>query len=149
MQISLYGIHLIAPQVVFHLGTPWRCMAMEHRLFDAVRQIPDTEFEQTQTELTVTLTQQPQWEQARKTIERILKGWQEEASDAGNERRSWFWLLESDTDSHGYDHNGDDAMIYCYLRLMTEAGGDINDESAKTDMIDLQGFGFRLPRNVE
>ena len=28
--------------------------------------------------------------------ERVLKGWQEEATDAGTDRRSWRWMVEAD-----------------------------------------------------
>ena len=29
-------------------------------------------------------------------VERVLKGWQEESSEGGSERRSWRWMVEAE-----------------------------------------------------
>ena len=52
---------------------------------------------------------------------RVLKGWREEM-ERGSERRAWRWLIESDTDDHGYDHAGDPACLWAFLQLGLERG---------------------------
>ena len=37
-------------------------------------------------------------------------------------KRSYRWLIEGDTDEHGYDHTGDVACIWIYLRAGLERG---------------------------
>jgi hypothetical protein len=137
----------ITKGITFYLWSPWRCMAIEHRLFEAIRLLPGTEFTQTPDELSIEIKTDKVWKLAREAVERTLKGWQEEATDSGTDRRSWYWLIESDTDANGYDHNGEAAHIWCFVRLMIESGSDINGEGGKVDMIDLEGFGFRVLRN--
>jgi len=76
------------------------------------------------------------------TIARVLKGWQEEA-EAGSEKRTWRWLLEGDIDEAGYDHNGEQASLWCFVRLTLERGGF--GEQEKGEDIDLDGFGLEIP----
>ena len=79
--------------------------------------------------------------------ERVLKGWQEEASDAGTDRRSWRWMVEADSDAHGYDHAGEKACIWAFLRLSLDRGNP--SEPERGEDIDLNGFGFRVWRADE
>ena len=108
MRIEMYGLVFEAPTVTFYLWSPWRSSALEHRLFEEIRSLPQTRFDPQFDELRVHVADPKTWKTALTTTERILKGWQEEASDGdGTERRIWRWLLEADTDGDGYDHNSD------------------------------------------
>ena len=40
MRVDLYGLAFEAPRVSFHLWSPWRASQLEHRLFDAVKNVP-------------------------------------------------------------------------------------------------------------
>ena len=147
MQVNLYGMSFLTEGITFYLWSPWRCMAIEHRLFEAIRVLPGTQFTKELDEVSVEVTSEKTWDLAREAVERTLKGWQEEAADAGTDRRSWYWLIESDTDIHGYDHGGEEANLWCFLRLVVESGAEANGEGGKTDMIDLEGFGMSIWRN--
>ena len=143
MRIEIYGLVFEAPVVTFYLWSPWRSSALEHRLFETIRALPNTVFEPQPDELRLHITDVKTWKVALGTAERILKGWQEEASDAGeNERRIWRWLVEADTDGDGYDHNGDKSSIWCFLRLTLERSGP--DDEEKGEDLDLNGFGIRF-----
>ena len=74
------------------------------------------------------------------TIARVMKGWQEEAADAGNERRSWRWLIEADTDLDGFDHTGEPTSLWAFVRVSL----DLNrpGEAEKGEDVDLDGFGM-------
>jgi hypothetical protein len=142
MRVELYGLTMEAPGVTFYLWSPWRCSALEHRLFDAVKGIAGAEFEPAPDELRVHLSDSKSWKQAVQHVARILKGWQEEASDGGAERRGWRWLLEADVDASGYDMNGEKASIWAYIRLSLDRG--ILGEPEKGEDIDLNGFGVSV-----
>src|SRR5438132_9189011 len=103
MQVDFYGLKLEADRVTCYLWTPWRASALEHRLFEAVRGVPGVEFEQQPDELHAQIDNPKTWRGALGAMSRVLMGWQEEAADDHRERRIWRWLLEGDTDSHGYD----------------------------------------------
>jgi hypothetical protein len=76
-------------------------------------------------------------------LSRVLKGWQEEATDGGkDERRSWRWLLEADTDASGYDMQGEKSSFWAYLRLSIDRGGP--GEAEKGEDVDLNGFGVQV-----
>ena len=104
MRIDLYGMTFDGPAVTYYLWSPWRCTALEHRLFEAVKALPNVEFEQAPDELRLHVTDSKAFKSSLQLSERVLKGWQEEASDSGTDRRSWRWMAEADTDAHGYDH---------------------------------------------
>jgi len=142
MLIEFYGLKLDAPRVTCYLWSPWRASALEHRLFDVVRQLNGVELEQDVDELRVHLSDAKTWRQALTALSRVLKGWQEEATDAGRERRAWRWLLEGDTDDHGYDHAGEPACLWAFLRLGLDRGG--YEEAEKGEEVDLNGFGLRI-----
>jgi hypothetical protein len=80
-------------------------------------------------------------------MQRVLKGWQEEATDAGAERRSWRWLVEADVDANGYDLHGEKACFWAYVRLALDRGGP--GEVEKGEDIDLNGFGISVWTNEE
>ncbi len=81
------------------------------------------------------------WRASLQAACRVLKGWQEEA-DPGQERRNWRWLLEGDTDDNGFDHAGEPAAMWAYLRLSLDRGGP--GEPDKGEDVDLHGFGVRI-----
>jgi hypothetical protein len=141
MRVDFYGLAFETPKVTFYLWSPWRSSAMEHRLYQAVAELPNVKVEQATDEMHLHLTDPKTWRGALQAIHRVLKGWQEEA-DPGSERRSWRWLLEGDTDADGYDHNGERASLWAYLRVSLDRGGP--DEPDKGEDVELEGFGARI-----
>src|SRR5262245_24337682 len=121
MRIDFYGLTFETPRVSFYLWSPWRAAALEHRLFEAVGNVPGARVEQGQDELRIDVTDARMWRGALQTIARVLKGWQEEA-DPGSEKRAWRWLLEADTDADGYDHAGEPASLWAFLRVSLDRG---------------------------
>lgn len=148
MRVDLYGLTFETDEAVFYLWSPWRASAVEHRLFDAIRQLPHVEFEKAPDELRAAVADAKTVKQALLAVERILKGWQEEASDAGGDRRTWRWLVEADTDAHGYDHTGERASLWAFLRLTLERNAPGESEKGFED-IDLNGFGLRIAGGEE
>jgi hypothetical protein len=141
MRVEFYGLAFETPHVTFHLWSPWRAAALEHRLFEAVRGLPRVEAETTSEEWRLHVSDPKTWRAAVQAVARVLKGWQEEA-DPGSERRSWRWLLEGDTDSYGYDHTGEPVSLWGILRVSLERGGP--GEPDKGEDLDLEGFGLRI-----
>jgi hypothetical protein len=143
MRVDLFGLTMDAPGVTFYLWSPWRCSALEHKLFESLRQIPGAAPESAADELRLHVTDPKGWKAAVQTMSRVLKGWQEEASDGGKEeRRTWRWLIESDVDASGYDMQGERASFWAYLRLGLDRGGPGDGE--KGEDIDLNGFGVQV-----
>ena len=141
MRVDFYGVIFETPRVTFYLWSPWRAAAVEHRLFDVVRGLPRVIREESADELRLHLDDSKTCRAALQAIARVLKGWQEEA-DPGSERRSWRWLLEADTDADGYDHTGERASLWGFLRVSLDRGTP--GESEKCEDIDLDGFGLRI-----
>jgi hypothetical protein len=141
MRFDFYGLAFEAPRVVFHLWSPWRATALEHRLFDALRVLPRAELEEGPDEHRLGIGDPKTFRAALQAVSRVLKGWQEDA-DAGAERRTWRWLMEGDTDDAGYDHNGEPASLWCFLRVGLERGGP--GEPEKGEDVDLDGFGLEI-----
>jgi hypothetical protein len=141
MRVDFYGLAFETPHVTFHLWSPWRAAALEHRLFEAVRNLPRVEGEAGPDELTLHVRDPKTCRAAIQAVARVLKGWQEEA-DPGSERRSWRWLLEGDSDADGYDHNGEPTSLWGIVRVSLERGGP--GEPDKGEDIDLEGFGMRI-----
>ncbi|MFO0842241.1 MAG: hypothetical protein U0797_07555 [Gemmataceae bacterium] len=141
MRFEFYGLTFETPKVVFHLWSPWRATSLEHRLFDAMRQLPRAQAEDGPDERRVAVADPKTCRSALQAISRVLKGWQEEA-DTGSERRTWRWLIEGDTDDAGYDHNGEQASVWAFLRLGLERGG--LGESEKAEDVDLDGIGLEI-----
>jgi len=118
--------------VTCYLWTPWRASALEHRLFDAVPGVAGVEVEQQPDELRAKIANPKAWKLAQTAISRVMMGWQEEAADDHRERRSWRWLLEGDTDAHGYDHSGEPLSLWAYLRWPSTAAARKKRTRAKT-----------------
>ena len=145
MKVDFYGLVLETPRVTCYLWSPWRAAALEHRLFEVVRQLPATSVEQDADELRLHISDAKTWCNAIISLRRVLKGWQEEG-DTGRERRGWRWLFEGDTDDTGYDHNGERQSLWAFLRLSLDRGG--LEEGDKGEDVDLDGFGIRFwPEN--
>jgi hypothetical protein len=139
MRFDFYGLAFETPRVTFYLWSPWRASALEHRVFEAVRGLPRAQLEQANDELRVTISDPKTARQALQAAERVLKGWQEEG-DPGTEKRAWRWMLEGDTDAHGYDHTGEPVGLWGFLRLGLDRGGV--GEQERGEDIDLDWFGF-------
>jgi hypothetical protein len=144
MRIEIHGLIFETPHVSFHLWSPWRSSQLEHRLFQAVRTLPQAQAETSPDEWRVVLADARAWRDALQALERVLKGWQEEA-DPGGERRTWRWLMEGDADADGYDHSGEPFSIWGFLQVSLERGGP--SEQEKAEDIDMHGFSFRIVGN--
>ena len=94
MRVDFFGLAFEAPRVTFFLRSPWRSSHLEHRLFDAVQNLPRVEREEAPEELRVHISDPKTWRSALQATTRVLKGWEEEA-DPGGEKRSWRWMLEA------------------------------------------------------
>ncbi len=141
MRIDFYGLTFETPAVTFYLWSPWRCTALEHRLFEVVRRLPQVHVEEESDQRRVSMSDAKVFRAAIQGLERVMKGWQEEA-EMGGERRFWRWLLEGDSDAYGYDHAGERLSLWAFLRVGIEQGGP--DDAEKGEDIDLEGFGFRI-----
>jgi len=141
MRIDFHGLVFQTPSVTFYLWSPWRSTAIEHRLFEAIRQITGTRFEEDADELRLHVTEPKTFRAAVQAVSRVLKGWQEEA-DPGRERRAWWWLIEGDTNADGYDHNGERFTLWAFIRVAIERGGPGDGE--KGEDIDLDGFWMQI-----
>lgn len=141
MRADFYGLSFETPLITFHLWSPWRSSALEHKLFEAVRGHAHAEVETGPDECRIRIEDPKAWRGALQAIARVLKGWQEEA-DAGRERRSWRWLLEGDTDVDGYDHTGEPSSLWAFVRLSLDRGGPGDPD--KGEDLDLEGFGLRI-----
>ncbi|MCI0461275.1 MAG: hypothetical protein L0Z62_30375 [Gemmataceae bacterium] len=141
MRIDFYGLAFETPRVTFYLRSPWRASALEHRLFEAVKVLPNARYEEYADEWLAHVVDPRTWRGALTALARVLKGWQEEA-DPGSEKRSWRWLMEADTDSDGYDHAGEPACLWAFLRVALDRGSP--EEPEKGEDIDLEGFGVQI-----
>lgn len=141
MLVDLYGLHFDTPLVTIYLWSPWRAAALEHKLFESLTSLSGVAVEKEADEIRVQIRDAKTWKQATHHIVRVLKGWQEEA-EQGRERRAWHWLLEGDTDDHGYDHAGETACLWAFLQLGLERGSVEDPE--KTETVDLNGIGVRI-----
>jgi hypothetical protein len=56
-------------------------------------------------------------------------------------------MVEADCDGHGYDHTGEKASVWAFLRLSLDRGDPTQGERGED--IDLNGFGFRVWRADE
>lgn len=142
MQIDFYGFQFEASRITCYLWSPWRAAALEHRLFTEIKQLPGVRLETAPDELRVQIADVQTWKTALTSMSRLLKGWQEEATGAGKERRHYRWLFEADTDEHGYDHANEVASLWVYLRAGIDRGEFEADEPS--EWVDLQGFGLRF-----
>jgi hypothetical protein len=141
MRFEFYGLSFETPRVTFYLWSPWRASALEHRVFEAIRVLPRVEVEKDADELRAHVADPKTGRAALQAVERVLKGWQEDA-DPGSERRKWSWLLEADTNTDGYDHTGEPLSLWGFLRASLERGGP--GEPDKSEDVDLDGFGLQV-----
>lgn len=141
MRVDLFGLAFETPEVAFYLWSPWRAAALEHRLFEGISQLPRVVVEKEPDAWRIPVTDPKIWRQAVQVLSRVLKGWQEEA-EPGGERRRWRWLLEADTDAHGYDHAGEASSIWAFVRVSLERGGP--GEGDRGEDVDLEGFTVRI-----
>ena len=143
MRVELFGLAMETPCVTFYLWSPWRCSFLEHKLFEALKAVPGATLEPGPDELKLNIVDAKAWKVSVQHISRVMKGWQEEASDAGREeRRAWRWLLEADVDAAGFDMQGEKTSFWSYLRLSIDRGGPSDAE--KGEDIDLNGFGVQV-----
>lgn len=141
MRIELFGLTFETPAASIYLWTPWRAAAIEVKLFESIARLPGLQIEKAPDELRIDLADVKLWRQAIQTVSRVMKGWQEEA-EPGNEKRSWRWLLEADTDADGYDHYGEKTSLWGFLRVSVDRGSP--SEEPKGEDFDLDNFGFRI-----
>ncbi len=141
MRVDFYGLAFDTPRVTFYLRSPWRSCALEHKLFEAVTALPHVRLEKLPDEALAHVGDPRTWRAALNAVSRVIKGWQEEA-DPGSERRTWRWLLEADTDADGYDHTGEQACLWAFLRVSLDRGGPADQE--KSEDVDLDGFGVQI-----
>ncbi len=141
MRIELYGLGFDTPSVSFYLWTPWRAASLEVKCFEAVAKLSGLKVEKSAEELRVDLDDPKTWKQAIQAVARVMKGWQEEA-EPGNEKRTWRWLLEADADADGYDHYGEKASLWGFLRVSLDRGNLAEGE--KGEDLDMDNFGFRI-----
>jgi hypothetical protein len=141
MRVEFYGLTFDSHQVSFHLWSPWRASALEHRLFEAIRVLPRVENEDEPDEWKLHLRDSKTFKAAMGAVVRVLKGWQEDA-DPHMERRTWRWMLEADSDDTGYDHSGEPVAMWGFLRLSLDRGSP--EEPDKGEDIDLNGFGLQI-----
>ena len=143
MRVELFGLAMETPCVTFYLWSPWRCSFLEHKLFEALKAVPGATLEPGPDELKLNIVDAKAWKVSVQHISRVMKGWQEEASDAGREeRRAWRWLLEADVDAAGFDMQGEKTSFWSYLRLSIDRGGP--NDAEKGEDIDLNGFGVQV-----
>lgn len=141
MRIDFHGLVFDTPRLSLYLWSPWRASVLEHKLFDAAKQALHTKVDEQPDELRLDVEDAKAWRTAFQALVRVLKGWQEDA-DPTRERRVFRWLLEGDSDPHGYDSFGEPLTMWMFLRLSVDRGGPA--EAEKGEEIDLQGFGLRI-----
>src|ERR1043166_173498 len=142
MQIDFYGFRFEASRITCVLWSPWRASALEHRLFNEIKQLAGVHLESAPDELRLQISDAKIWPQALHEMTRILKGWQEEATGTGKEHRIYRWLFEGDTDEQGYDHNYETACLWIYLRVGLDHGDFEAEEQG--EWIDMHNFGLRF-----
>jgi len=145
MKVNISGVCIETRKIVVYLKSPWRANALEHKLFEAARQIPEVQVEESQAEYKIVLKNIEKFQTLLESCTRILKGWQEDA-DLGTERRFWCWLFEGDADASGYDHNGNPASIWIFVRAIIEHAEHSMD-APKVEHVDLESFNFELTNN--
>lgn len=142
MKVDLFGLTMDAPGVTVYLWTPWRCSLLEHKLFESLKGVPNTKFEIEPDEARLHATDTKAWRAILERLTRVLKGWQEEASDAGTEKRSWRWLVEADVDANGFDYKGEKTAFWLFCRLTIDRTDPGNGHEEKFEDIDMEGFGI-------
>lgn len=146
MRTDLYGLAFETPGVTFYLWSPWRASALEHKLFEVLRNLSGITQERGPDEWRLKIDNPKLWQEAIQATERVLKGWQEEGNDVGGgDRRAWRWMLEADIDSGGYDQNGEPSCVWLFLKVSLERGS--LGEAERGEDIDLDWFGVCVHGN--
>jgi hypothetical protein len=141
MRVDLFGLTMEAPGATVYLWSPWRCSQLEHKLFDALKGLPGAKYESEPDEIRLHVTETKAWKSVLERTTRVLKGWQEEASDTGTGKRGWRWLVEADTDANGFDFKGEKTAFWLFCRLSIDRTGPGDGGEDKYEDIDLEGFG--------
>ncbi|HYV39400.1 MAG TPA: hypothetical protein VE988_27170 [Gemmataceae bacterium] len=142
MRVDFYGLTFDTPKVTVHLWSPWRSTALEHRLFEVIGAGLKQPAEKFPDGLQAHITDPKTWRTTLQAVSRVLKGWQEDAEPGNGERRSWRWMIEGNTDANGYDHTGEQACVWAFVRLGLDRGEP--GEPDKGEDIDLDGFGVQI-----
>ena len=76
MRIDFYGVAFETPSVTIHLWSPWRAAELEHRLFQAVRDLPRVQAEKASDEWRLELRDPKSWKgpASRRTRAQRLAG---------------------------------------------------------------------------
>ena len=64
MRVELFGLTFETPGVTFYLWSPWRASALEHKLFETLRGVPNAAAESGPDEVRVHLTDPKAWKLA-------------------------------------------------------------------------------------
>jgi hypothetical protein len=139
-------MNIETPAATIYLWSPWRASMLEHKLFHELIALPQVQMEKEADEMRMTITDGKTWRRAVQIVERILKGWQEEA-ESGSERRTWFWLIDGDTDYNGFDHTGEKACLWAGIRLCLDRSNP--SEMQKSEELDLENFGVQFLNEEE
>src|SRR6516225_2812972 len=73
MRIDFFGLAFETSQVTFHLWSPWRAAALEHRLYEAVRHLPRVQGEEDADEWRLRVSDPKTWRAALQAVTRVLK----------------------------------------------------------------------------
>ena len=145
MRIDFFGLAFETPRITVHLWSPWRCTALEHPIFEVIVGCTKQAPEQMPDGLQAHIIDPKSWKNALQAVSRVLKGWQEDAEPGYGERRSWRWMIEANTDANGYDHTGEPASTWAFVRLSLDRGGP--GEPEKGEDIDMDGLGCSCGRS--
>ena len=61
MRVDLFGLTMETPGTTFYLWSPWRCSALEHKLFESLRTIPNASLEAAADEIRIHITDANGW----------------------------------------------------------------------------------------
>jgi hypothetical protein len=142
MRLDFFGLGFEVAGASFSLLSPWRAPVLANRCFKAVQEVPGLETTEGSDELQVKVTNPRTWQAALDAVTRVLKAWQEDA-ELGDERRSWRWVLRGDGPTHSEKAAGEAVILIGELRLIVERGA-LEDEGMDDEVIDLDGFEFRI-----
>ena len=70
MRVDLFGLTMDAPGVTFYLWSPWRCSALEHKMFDALKALPNVTLETAPDEIRLHITENKAWRAAVQNLSR-------------------------------------------------------------------------------
>ena len=137
---EFYGLAFETPRVIFHLWSPWRATALEHRLFEAVRLLPRTELEEAPDErrLLIPTPRPAGWRSGPLPRAQGLAG-------GGRPRQRTPRLALAAGGRHRRRRLRPQrraGQLWGFLRLGLDRGG--LGEPEKGEDIDLDGFGLEI-----